>query len=220
MRLPLLPYREKLNFFLDQNNFQLSSEQVEQTCQYLLLLNEWNQKINLTRHSVPDEVIEKDVLDALYFNMYRIMYALDFDSCLDMGCGAGFLGMMFKILSPRLKIGFLDSDRRKVNFIKQVNRELGFKDNITIQADVIRYPLEYKEYFNAAVTRATWILDDILKYAHYYVRNSGHIFWFASKFQNEKLLKQYFQGLAPQPYFYYEIKPKNYSRKIFIWNKI
>ena len=65
---------------------KLSIEQIEKYYQYMNLLIEWNQKINLTAIVEPNEIILKHFIDSL--TIYS--YTKNRKSVLDIGTGAGF----------------------------------------------------------------------------------------------------------------------------------
>ena len=73
---------------------EISQEQAEQLYEYMELLLEWNEKMNLTAITEPEEVILKHFIDSLTI----IPYLKEADTVLDIGTGAGFPGIPLKIL--------------------------------------------------------------------------------------------------------------------------
>lgn len=75
----------------------------------------WNEHVNLTAITEPDEIAVKHFADSL-----SVLKAADFpagSSVIDIGCGAGFPGLPMLIARPDLDITFLDSVGKKLAFI-------------------------------------------------------------------------------------------------------
>ena len=83
---------------------EISQEQAEQLYEYMELLLEWNEKMNLTAITEPEEVILKHFIDSLTI----IPYLKEADTVLDIGTGAGFPGIPLKILEENKKFTLLD----------------------------------------------------------------------------------------------------------------
>jgi 16S rRNA (guanine527-N7)-methyltransferase len=90
---------------------------------YLKELLKWNQKINLTAIRSEKGIVLKHFLDSLSVNPYLPQHI----SVLDIGSGAGFPGIPLKIVRPTLKIGLIDSVRKKVDFQRHIIRTLDLK---------------------------------------------------------------------------------------------
>lgn len=213
---------------LSQNNFTLSSTQLDQIQTYLELIQEWNQHINLTAHRTVEEMIEKDILDCLYLNMYIKTYIKEVNNVLDMGAGAGFQGILLKLMNSTWNVSFLEANRKKMNFIREACRKLGIVETRSIaslsQFNQIRAesnPPTLQEKFDLIVSRATWGQTDFLKNAHYYVQNKGWIVWMAGP--GEKTLSGDFytqNNLLTHNEILYTIEPKKYQRKFFFFQKL
>jgi 16S rRNA (guanine527-N7)-methyltransferase len=107
--------------------FQLTAtnEQVLQIQQYIRILLQWNDKINLTAICDP--------LDILYRHFCESMYAavavpVETGRLADVGSGGGFPGLPLKIIRPNLRVFLVESSIKKVTFLAEVTRELGLKD--------------------------------------------------------------------------------------------
>ncbi len=88
---------------------------------YLEELNRWRKKINLVSRKDDREIVLKDFLDSLTL----VKYISGMAFLLDLGSGAGFPGYPLKIVLPDLKVFFLEATRKKVFFLKEVQRVLG-----------------------------------------------------------------------------------------------
>jgi 16S rRNA (guanine527-N7)-methyltransferase len=102
----------------------LSSEQISLVRDYVLLLLKWNQSISLTTVTDPEEVISRHFGESMF-----AAKLLPVDNCrlADVGTGAGFPGLPLKILSPRLELVLIESNKKKYAFLSEVVRTLGLK---------------------------------------------------------------------------------------------
>ena len=103
---------------LKKINIKPTEKQQAQLEKYYLLLIEWNTKINLTR------IIEKkDVYLKHYYDSLTITKAIDLEkvnTLCDVGTGAGFPGIVLKIIYPNLKVTLIDSLNKRVKFLNKV----------------------------------------------------------------------------------------------------
>jgi 16S rRNA (guanine527-N7)-methyltransferase len=104
-----------------QLGVSLSPEQVKFFVIYLGELNQWRNRINLSSRKDDREIIIKDFLDSLTIVKYLPPNA----SFMDLGSGAGFPGIPLKIVRPDLKLLLLEATRKKVFFLRDVQRVLG-----------------------------------------------------------------------------------------------
>ncbi len=129
-----------------------TSEMLEKLDKYYKLLCEWNEKINLTRIIQEDEVYLKHFYDSLTLNK-----AIDLNSNLslcDVGTGAGFPGIVLKIVFPNLSITLVDSLLKRINFLNLVINELQLKDIITVHTRCEDYARIHREEFDVVTSRA------------------------------------------------------------------
>ena len=132
----------------------------------------WNNHINLTAITEPDEIVIKHFVDSL-----SIFSAVDLPrgaSVIDVGCGAGFPGLPLLIARPDLDLPFLDSVGNKLSFIKEVMRYNGLMgDVVHDRAENIGLSIKYRESFDFAVTRAVAPLNMLAEYCLPLVKVGG-----------------------------------------------
>lgn len=116
----LLP---KLQNGLNQLNIDLMENQQNQLLYYLQQLLFWNKAYNLTAIKQPEMALIKHILDSL-----SILPHLPNGSLLDIGTGGGLPSVIIAICQPERSVTALDSNSKKVRFIKQVVSELGLKN--------------------------------------------------------------------------------------------
>mgnify|MGYP002514593966 CR=1 FL=1 len=85
----------------------LTEKMLRQFDLYFQLLVEWNEKINLTAITEPDEVLIKHFYDCLLF--FKHVQVPQGAKIIDVGTGAGFPGMVLLIARPDIKLCLLDS---------------------------------------------------------------------------------------------------------------
>lgn len=106
---------------LKAQGINLSEKQMKQFDQYRQLLQEYNQKINLTAIIETDDIYIKHFYDSLLPSFHKKFYG----ELLDVGAGAGFPSLPLKIVYPNLKVTILEPISKKTNFLKIVIKKLG-----------------------------------------------------------------------------------------------
>ncbi len=163
---------EKLVPLCAEFGFKLTDTAVKQLNIYGNLLIEWNEKMNLTAITEPEAVLYKHFYDCLL--AFKHFSPQKNATLIDVGTGAGFPGMVFKIARPDLKITLLDSLNKRLNFLNAVAEELSL-DLETVHAraeDGGRNPL-YREKFDFATARAVASLPALSEYCLPYVKKGG-----------------------------------------------
>lgn len=96
---------------------ELTSKQIDAFMNYLDILQEWNQKMNLTAIDDSEEIVIKHFLDSL--SSVSVMDLAGDEKMIDLGTGAGFPGIPLKIFYPKLDLTLLDSTKKKITFLKK-----------------------------------------------------------------------------------------------------
>ena len=94
------------------------------------LLLEWNEKINLTAIKEPEAVLYKHFYDCILFLKHNNLP--ENSTLIDVGTGAGFPGMVLKIVRPDLEITLLDSLNKRLVFLNEVITALNLKGIKTV----------------------------------------------------------------------------------------
>ena len=148
--------------------------QYEQFIKYMRLLQEWNEKINLTAITEDEEVIKKHFIDCIKsFKSDPIRKA---KAIIDVGTGAGFPGLPIAIMNQNVKVTLLDSLNKRINFLNLVVKELGLKNVTTIHSraeDGARKP-ELREKFDVATSRAVANMAVLSEFCMPYVKKGGY----------------------------------------------
>lgn len=102
----------------------LTEEQVESIYLFTDILIEWNTKINLAGTSDRIRILNELVLDSLI----PVPYLPHSGEMIDLGSGAGFPAIIIKILRPDFKVKLIESNGRKISFLKYVIHMLKLTD--------------------------------------------------------------------------------------------
>lgn len=156
--------------------YELTEVQVNQLCQFGDLLLEWNQKLNLTRITDPQEVILKHFIDSMVLSKF-----IKGTNFADLGTGAGFPGVPLKILRPELNVVLMDSLKKRLDFLDIVIKTLDLKSIKTIHARAEDFGRDkrYRGFFDTVSSRAVARLPILLEYALPVLKVNG--FFLAAK---------------------------------------
>lgn len=163
----------------------LQPHHAEQFAAYALELIRWNQKINLTAITDPEEVAIKHFADCLF--PARIIP--DGSKLIDIGSGAGFPGIVLKIIKPSLKITLIEASHKKVSFQKHIIRLLNLKDieAYHIRAEDAAKNPNFSALFDAVICRAFSSADIFVSTALPFLNKSGRIIAMMGKFSEKEM---------------------------------
>ena len=99
---------------LEKLNIRINNQQLEQLEKYYEILVTENKKYNLTAITNKEDVYLKHFYDSLTITK---IIKLDSQSLCDIGTGAGFPGIVLKIMFPNLKVTLIESNGKKCNFL-------------------------------------------------------------------------------------------------------
>lgn len=152
---------------LQELNIEITEEQINKLEKFYQLMVEWNKKINLTRIVEKEDVYLKHFYDSL-----TIAKAIDLTkekTLCDVGTGAGFPGIVLKIIYPNLKITLIDSLQKRVNYLNIIIKELELKD---IEAIHFRGE-DYKGKFDVVTSRAVANIEKLVNYTMHLLSKNG-----------------------------------------------
>ena len=164
---------------LKKINIELTKDQQSQLEKFYQLLIEWNKQINLTRITDKEDVYLKHFYDSL--TIAKVIDLSKIDTLCDVGTGAGFPGIVLKIVYPNLKITLVDSLQKRINYLNQIIKELNLKD---IKAIHTRGE-DYKETFDVVTSRAVANIETLVKYTMHLVNKKGIFIAMKGNIDNE-----------------------------------
>lgn len=151
---------------LSELKLPLSDEQQLQLLYYLQQLLFWNKAYNLTAIKDDQQALIKHIFDSL-----SIVPFLPAGDLLDIGTGAGLPAVIVAICQPQRTVTALDSNQKKIRFIKQVASELGLK-NLTPVASRIE---AHAGTYQVITSRAFASLVDFVTHSQSKLADNGII---------------------------------------------
>ena len=144
---------EKLGISITPN----MKQQLEEYANFLL---EYNEHTNLTAIKTKEEVYLKHFYDSLTLTKIA---NLEKGSLLDVGTGAGFPGLVLAIIFPNLDVTLLDSNNKKITFLKECITRLQIKNAHTVYSRAEDYTKIHRESFDFVTSRAVAELRILLE---------------------------------------------------------
>ena len=136
----------------------------------VVLFEKWNRAINLSAASTRDELIEH-VEDSLHV----VPHLRDCARVLDVGSGGGFPVLVAAICLPATQFTALEPVHKKHAFLRTAARELALA-NLDARAERLEDHTTHD--YDAAMSRATFALEDWLVRGAAFVRDSGRVLGF------------------------------------------
>lgn len=148
---------------LSKININVTKEQLNKLDIYYNFLIEYNFHTNLTTIIEENSVFLKHFYDSL--TILKAINLNDYENLLDIGSGAGFPGMVLKIFFPHLNITLLDSNGKKIIFLKELANKLNFsnQDLLIIYARSEEYIKDQRESFDIVTSRGVADLKILLE---------------------------------------------------------
>jgi 16S rRNA (guanine527-N7)-methyltransferase len=166
-------YTEKKILFRElclKNGLAPTDEQIEQLSYFVVLLLEWNKKINIISRKDEENVWKYHILHSIS-PLFKLEIKQN-SRVVDIGTGGGLPGVPIKILRPDLKFLCIDSTGKKIKALSQMisNLNLGGIDTVWGRAEEIGLHPEYTNQFDFALARAVAPLKNLLCWAKFFLK--------------------------------------------------
>lgn len=163
--------KEEFIVALKDLNINITDKMLNRLDAYYKMLIDYNKHTNLTRITEENEVYLKHFYDSL-----TLVKAIDLDNqiLLDIGTGAGFPGIVLKIVFPNLKVTLVDSLNKRITFLKSVIEKLNLKGVEAIHARAEEYILDKRESFDIVTSRAVANLNTLSELCIPFMKVSGN----------------------------------------------
>lgn len=157
---------------LEKSEINIAEESFEKLEQYYKLLIEWNEKINLTAITKPEEVAVKHFEDSL--SVLKYVDIKTNSKIIDIGTGAGFPGIPLKIVRDDLNLTLLDSLNKRLVFLQNVCDKISISaETLHSRAEEASRKKEYREQYDFAFSRAVAQLNLLSELCLPYVKKGG-----------------------------------------------
>lgn len=144
--------KEDFVAYLGKLNINLSETELNQFETYKNLLQEYNQKFNLTSITEDDEIYLKHFYDSLC--LMKLPEIKTGANLLDIGTGAGFPGIPLAIVNSNLKITLVESNGKKCDFLNIIKQKLKLNNLEIINNRAEDYAKNNRNQFDLATSRA------------------------------------------------------------------
>jgi 16S rRNA (guanine527-N7)-methyltransferase len=115
------PTDDSLAAAFARHEIEIPAEQLALLDRYRQLLWDWNEKLNLTRHTTFEKFVGRDVVDTLAFGQFLNPA----EDVLDVGTGGGVPGIVLAILRPDLSVSLCDSVGKRARVAADIVEQLG-----------------------------------------------------------------------------------------------
>ncbi|HRJ12290.1 MAG TPA: 16S rRNA (guanine(527)-N(7))-methyltransferase RsmG [Alphaproteobacteria bacterium] len=127
----------------EQIKSQVSRETFERLENYEKLLRQWQERINLVSASTLPDLWNRHFMDSFQL-LNHVLAGVSRETCVDLGSGAGFPGMVLAIAGVA-NMNLIESDQRKCAFLREVSRETSAGamihnqriESVNLRADII-----------------------------------------------------------------------------------
>lgn len=166
---------------------ELSLDEIEKLYKFMYLLLEWNEKINLTAITEPEDIILKHFVDSITIKKY----IKSENKVLDMGTGAGFPGIPLKIISSDTYFTLVDSLNKRIIFLNEVCDKLKLDkiENIHSRAEELAKNKKYREQYDVVTSRAVARLASLVEYMLPFVKVGGRCICMKGSNVDEELIE-------------------------------
>lgn len=168
---------------LQKLNIELTEKQKEQFNLYYNYLIEYNKNTNLTSITNKEDVYLKHFYDSILLSQTIDLNSID--TLLDIGCGAGFPGVVLKIIYPNIKLTLLDSNNKKTKFCEELIKILDLTSTTIINKRAEEYIKEKREYFDLVTARAVKNLPVLIELSIPFVKINGYFIAMKSDYIDE-----------------------------------
>jgi len=185
-------------------------------------LLKWNEKTNLISEKSAGEIESRHFLDSLTALKF---IGSENSRIIDIGSGAGFPGIPLKIACKTLQLYLVETNRKKVSFLKHIVRLLNLTDTVVLHERVenLLQDARWKEFFDVLISRAAFKLPEMLPWGAFFLKPSGRLIALKGKdmaaefSQAEAVAAQYGFGQL----FQYDVNQEtsDITRKIIIGEK-
>ena len=171
---------EKFIQELKKINIEITNTQLQQLKTYYEMLIEYNKVMNLTGITELEQVYLKHFYDSA--TITKVIDLNKEETLCDIGTGAGFQGLVLKILFPNLKITIVDSLNKRINFLNKVIEKLELKDIVAIHDRAEEFAHKNIEEYDIVTSRAVAPLNILIEYSipmvkinKYFIAYKGNI---------------------------------------------
>lgn len=151
-----------------------TEKELEKLMEFKNIMLLWNERINLTAITEEREIFIKHFLDSA--TCLSTGYIKEGMSIIDVGTGAGFPGIVVKILKKNLKMTLLDSLNKRVIYLNEAIKKLELKEITAIHARAEEKGSikAYRELYDIVLSRAVASMNVLCEYCIPFAKIGGY----------------------------------------------
>ena len=155
--------REILVNGADAFNLALSEEEIAKINTYSRYLVDYNEKVNLTAITEPDEIAIRHFVDSMAVS--SLVKIPTGSAMIDVGSGAGFPGVPLKMIRPDLQLTLLDSLKKRLDFLSELSDKIDISYQLVhMRAETAGIDPAFRARFDIATARAVAQLSVLSEY--------------------------------------------------------
>ena len=160
---------EEFKKALSDRKIELTEKMIEQLNTYAKYLKEYNEKINLTAITEYEDVLDKHFYDSLLLIDRKLEGSL-----VDVGTGAGFPGVVLKIVCPELKVLLIEPITKRCVFLNSLIEKLDLKNIEVINERGEDHSIKHREEYDYVTARAVSNLNALIEVCGAMVKVNGY----------------------------------------------
>lgn len=200
-------------------NIDASEDMLLKLTEYAKLLKIWNEKMNLTAVTDDFGIATKHFFDSGSVLLTNRV----FGKVIDVGTGAGFPGLVLKILKPEIELTLLDSLKKRLTFLDCVLNELDI-DATLIHSRAEEGGQKFRGHFDTVVSRAVANMAVLSEFTLPYIKVGGYSLSLKGPLAEQELIDAKnairILGGAVEPIFSVKIPKTDLNHKIVVIKKV
>lgn len=190
---------------------------------YKKIVQEYNQKFNLTRLDADEKIYEQFFLDSILpYSKINFFQNKELNkSLIDIGSGSGIPGVVLKIIFPEIKLSLLEANTKRCEFLSILTKFLGFNDVKILNIRAEDLTDQMREKYDIATSRAVASLYKILEVSTPFVKVNGLLIQPKSLkfYEEEEEAKGTISTLKLNRVSLYEISSTNHHHIVGVYQK-
>lgn len=190
--------RRRVERRLWKAGLETSARTVDQLVEYLLLLERWNARMNLTALDRPDDAVDRLLVEPM---LAAREIPLEATSLIDIGSGGGSPAIPLKVARPDLALTMVEAKTRKSVFLREVVRHLGLSGCHveTVRFEQLLSRPSFLEAMDVLSIRAVRVEVQELRTLQAFLAPGGQMLWFLSGSQPVPMVPPPLQLISEQP---------------------
>lgn len=165
-----------------ENGLQIDQEDLSKLDKYIELLQQWNEKMNLTAIVEYEQVLDKHIMDCIYPTFKYPIHG----KIADVGSGAGFPGIVWAIFYPNCSFTLIEPTLKRCHFLNEVKNQLQL-DNVIVINKRSEDCKELKNSFDIVTARAVANLNILSELCLPLLKDNGRFYALKGSHANDEL---------------------------------